>query len=231
MGVAFTLGFLGSLHCVGMCGPLLIGAMQLNPVGNRLTIWRLIQYTLSKSLAYAVLGLIIGLIGELLYLGSFQKVFSIISGVLLIGMFLFSLNIETLLFKFSSFKKFYNRVYGRLAGLIKKYGNRSIWIIGFLNGFLPCGLVYLALAGALMYNKVWISASFMFIFGLGTVPALVAFGSGYQFIPPTWKRRLRFILPVLQLFIGLLLIYRGLYIDMPKELSFWDAINNPVWCH
>lgn len=231
IALALSIGFLGSLHCVGMCGPLVWGTMQLNQQSNTSKAFQVILYTLSKAIAYGIIGFLVGAIGEFLFIGNTQKYFSIGAGIVLILLVIMSLDVEQALFKIPAFKSFYDKSFQSISKMIQKFGDKSVVVVGFLNGFLPCGLVYLALAGSLLYPSPFASGLFMFLFGLGTIPALLAVGVGFSFIQGKWRRQLRVVFPVVQFLVGAILIYRGIVVEAPMEISFWEAMNNPIWCH
>ena len=231
IALALSIGFLGSLHCVGMCGPLVWGTMQLNQQSKTSKAFQILLYTISKAFAYGLLGLLVGAIGEFLFIGNTQKYFSIGAGIVLIGLFVLSLDVEKALFKIPAFKNFYNKSFQSISKMIQSYGDKSVVVIGFFNGLLPCGLVYLALAGSLLYPSPIASGTFMFIFGLGTIPALLGVGLGFSLLQGKWRQQLRMVFPVVQLLVGVILIYRGIVVQAPMEISFWEAMNNPIWCH
>jgi len=145
--VAFTLGLFGSLHCVGMCGPLVIAFGRTEGGSLAANVYSGVSYNLGRTL------------------------------------------------------------------------------------MLPCGLVYLALAGALASGGVWQGMLFMILFGLGTLPMLLAVILGYEWVSPTIRFQFRKVLPYVTLSFGLFLIYRGVVVDMPTELNFWEALRNPIMCH
>lgn len=230
IGIALSLGFFGSLHCIGMCGPLALIACktEASPSTSNNSIF---LYQIGKIITYMILGLLFGLLGEFLFLTNIQKIISISGGVLLIGLVLLSLNIDTLLQK----SNVGNKISSIVGKLLLKYTNRaqtkSAFTIGMINGLLPCGLVYLALAGAVLCTNALESSLFMLSFGLGTIPAMTGFLKGFNRLPFNVKRYFNKALPVVTFCFGLFMIYRGVVIDMPMELSFFEAINNPVMCH
>ena len=228
--VAFTLGFTGSLHCMGMCGPLSITMCSVNSQNNNM-MPSILSYHAGRIITYSLLGGFIGLFSHLLLLSGFQKGISVLSGVLLIILALSTQNLDASLSN-NSFGKWIGHLSGRLHKLVfSKSKKPNTAILGMLNGILPCGLVYIALAGALTSGNVWSGMMFMGAFGLGTLPLL--FITTYY----SGKISLRFpglfqkILPGITIFLGLLMIMRGILIDTPLTLDFTDALKNPVLCH
>ena len=231
--MAFTLGFLGSLHCVGMCGPLAL--LAAGDEKNHLygSFMRALQYNVGRVLTYAFLGLGVGLIGELILLSDFQKTLSLLAGFFLLALFFFSLDLEKLLFKSEVYRAGYQKVSSYLSSHFKRGVSKFPFFVGMINGLLPCGLVYLALTGAMVAGGVEDGALFMIFFGLGTFPAMAGImiiGSKTNsvfFI----KKYIPRIFQFTQLALGLYLMYRGMVVDIPEELNFWTAVKNPVLCH
>lgn len=211
---AFILGFLGSFHCVGMCGPLtlLLPLEHNKPIKKA---FQIVVYHLAKALTYVLLGLVFGLLGKGLFIREYQQTFSIVIGGLMILIALFSLlNIKT---------HFFSRWIYLLIGKIKyalgqqlKHKNAfSVFFIGFFNGFLPCGLVYVALFGALAQPDLTQSALYMVAFGLGTVPLMtVAIYLG-NFLSQKTKTHIQKAIPFAIIIIGSLFILRGLALGIP----------------
>lgn len=230
--VAFTLGLLGSLHCLGMCGPLAIAAASGHGcISLRDKFSATLQYNIGRTLTYTALGVLFGLIGGLAYLASFQKVISISMGILLIGAFLMSINVESKINASQLGKSLHHKVRTLLEKVLTKTANHSPLSIGLVNGLLPCGLVYLALAGAMTSGSLISGMLFMTLFGLGTMPMMITLALGYGTIPLHWRVRLKQVVPYVSLAFGGYLIYRGIVVNAPQDLDFWIAINNPVMCH
>lgn len=229
--VAFTLGLFGSLHCLGMCGPLAIAFS--NKAGNTQsenTISALF-YNLGRTATYSFLGLFFGLLGSFLFIVDLQKITSIILGAVLILSYFSNLNIDQFVSKNNLIKKIYFSIRSFISEIMSKSQNYHPFQLGMANGLLPCGLVYLALAGALATGSVLGGVGFMALFGLGTLPMLFALTTGIGIFPSSIRLRFRSFLPYVSLAFGIFLIYRGMVVDLPNELDFWDAIKNPVLCH
>ena len=171
-----VIGLLGSFHCLGMCGPIAVSLpLKENSWGTRIN--SSLLYNFGRILTYILLGLIFGLMGLGISIWGIQQWVSIGVGIIMIMSIAFPVifhganvirGIDTL---FSGFKKFFRRFFG-----FRTYS--SVLVIGLLNGFLPCGLVYIALAGALISTSPMNGALYMLAFGLGTVPALLIFSRG-----------------------------------------------------
>lgn len=229
--IAFTLGLFGSLHCVGMCGPLAIAFCNKQENSHIQNISSSLFYNLGRTAAYSILGLFFGVLGSFLFIADLQKTFSIILGVFLIISFLFNFDINKSINQNSIIKKYYLFVRTFISEIMEKAKEYHPFQLGMANGLLPCGLVYLALAGALATGSVIGSVGFMVLFGLGTIPMLFSLTAGIGFFTIEIRSKFRKILPYVTLLFGLFLIYRGFMIDIPTELNFWESIKNPVMCH
>jgi len=242
---AFFLGLVSSLHCVGMCGPLALAlpTRDLRPV-RRARAWGM--YHGGRILVYTLDGVIFGLFGRGVYLAGWQQQFSILLGVAIIAL--------ALLNRLGPAVAWFNRRTrqshpsgphfgpaspGFLACLKRTItrlwtapGRAKFFLLGMANGLLPCGMVYLAIAGALTRTSVLESAGFMACFGLGTLPLLLALQyAGGQLTLPA-RARLRRAIPVLTIAIGLLLILRGLDLGVPfLSPAMAAASGKVISCH
>ncbi|GAA4406867.1 sulfite exporter TauE/SafE family protein [Nibrella viscosa] len=202
---AVIAGLAGSLHCVGMCGPL---AMVL-PVGRLPRYQRaggVLLYHAGRLSAYAGLGLVTGLLGQGLLLAGIQGPVSIVSGVLLL---VYTLTNRTHLYRLRS-SRAGRWVTGPITSLLQHPGLLSFTGLGFLNGLLPCGFVYVALAGALNNPTPLEGALYMVLFGLGTLPALLGIRFVPGLLPASLRQRLSPVLPVATALLAVFLIVRGL---------------------
>lgn len=202
---AIMAGLAGSLHCVGMCGPL---AMAL-PVGRLPKYQRIsaiLLYHTGRISAYALLGLVTGLLGQGLLLAGIQGPVSIASGLLLL---VYTLTNRKHLYKLRS-SRAVRWVTAPMTRLLQHPTLPGITGMGFLNGLLPCGFVYVALAGALNNPTPPDGALYMIFFGLGTLPALLGIRFAPNLLPPALRQRLSPALPVATALLAVFLIVRGL---------------------
>ncbi|GAB3713576.1 sulfite exporter TauE/SafE family protein [Spirosoma flavus] len=209
---ALTTGLIGSLHCVGMCGPL---AMAL-PVGRLPQSQRSVSiglYHVARITAYAGIGAIAGSIGYVLLLTGFQQILSIGAGLFLL--------IWTLVLRGRSgglaTTSRTRWVAASMTKLLQQPSWRTFPALGFLNGLLPCGFVYVALAGAITTGHAGYSAIYMMLFGLGTVPALLAIRLVPSLFPVRSRQRLVRLMPVMTVALGLLFMIRGLYLPVHAD--------------
>lgn len=229
---AFLLGLLGSLHCLGMCGPI---ALML-PVDRDNHLKSGLQTTLyhgSRIVAYGVLGLIFGFLGQGISLFGSQQKLSIAIGLLMIVLVLIPFNkmgghrLTRNLYQSVSWLK------STLGASFQKKNPEAFLTIGFLNGLLPCGLVYMALLGATATGGPAGGVLFMLFFGLGTIPLMtfaIFFG---RVIKTSLRDKIRRWVPVFVILIGLLFILRGMGLGIPYVSPQLNdhASHSSVECH
>jgi len=208
--VAFFIGLFGSIHCVGMCGPLVM-ALPVNQSGTLWLVFDKFIYQLGRVISYMLLGLIIGLVGKQVWLMGVQQGVSIISGVLIIAAGL------SRLFKW----RFINRAGGGASATINRvlvHALQHRWghlFIGMLNGLLPCGFVYLALVGAVNTPSMLSAGKYMFWFGIGTLPLMFIAALSTGFFNLNVRKKLNNIIPYFMLCLGIWFIMRGLSLNIP----------------
>lgn len=209
---ALFLGFVGSLHCVVMCGPIalvLSGQASL----SRFIISRLF-YNFGRIFTYALIGLLFGLLGELISLGGYQQAFSISMGLFMI--------MVALAVSSAIRGKVYQPMYKLAQGLKTLLGKwirttklPGTFLLGALNGLLPCGLVYAAVAGALATADLASGLSYMMVFGLGTFPAMFVVALTGRSFKGLSLINLNRISTIFIFTLGCLLIIRGLDLNIP----------------
>lgn len=214
LGSALIFGLLSSLHCVGMCGPIAL-MLPVNRQNKSKKTFQIILYHTGRLLSYSTLGLIFGLIGRSLYLAGIQQRLSIVIGVLMIAVALIP---ERVFARYNFSKPIYqiiSWVKSSLGKQFKNKSNKSIFIIGVLNGFLPCAMVYIAVFGALATQSVAQGIIYMLLFGLGTIPlmSLVIYFSA--FIRNNIGKRFARVIPYVIVVFGILFILRGLGLGIP----------------
>jgi len=232
----FLLGFLGSFHCIVMCGPIALSLPGSNRTKFNFILERL-SYNLGRITLYSLLGLIFGFFGERIFIAEFQQLISVMIGVIillyLIKPFLKkkkSGNIfNPVLSKspFSFLKNIFANLYSRNSKL-------SLFSIGLLNGILPCGFVYIALSGPIALGSPVKGFLFMTLFGLGTLPLMLGISMSRNFISITVRRKINKLSPVITIIFALLFIVRGLNLGIPYLSPGIPAqkINQPeIICH
>jgi uncharacterized protein len=168
---ALLLGLLGSFHCVGMCGPIafMLPVSRDNKVKK---VFQIFLYHAGRLLAYSIIGLAFGLIGKSLNLFGFQQQLSIFIGALMILVILLPLlGVHKLNFS-GPLTMFIGKIKSSMGAAFKKKTADTFLSIGFLNGFLPCGLVYMAVFGAVATGDIFSGSIYMLMFGIGTIPLM-----------------------------------------------------------
>ena len=208
----FILGFVGSLHCIGMCGPIALAIpTSQNPF---LKFFQIITYNFGRVLTYSLIGLGAGLLGESFRITKIQQYTSIVIGVLLILIVL-----GTLLSYHKGANKanrIVSKIFSPIKNLLGKFlmkERKNLLAIGILNGFLPCGLIYFAFASAISTGSILESSLYMAFFGLGTIPAMMGLMYFKNII--TKKINLAKIVPYALLVMGVLLVMRGMDLNIP----------------
>lgn len=227
----FTLGAAGSLHCMGMCGPLSM-ALPVHHFSRSGKLLALLLYQTGRILTYAMIGLLFGLAGRTLYIAGYQQWFSVIMGslVLLLALLYF---VQKRNIRVPLLSKMYMGVQQLIIRVLKSSTSTgSFFLLGLANGLLPCGMVYIALATSLSFSSVTESTGFMASFGAGTLPAMMMVGYAGVMIRPELRAGFRRLVPVFVSLMGVLLILRGLNLGIPfisPELPHapGDALN----CH
>jgi len=207
---AFVLGLVGSLHCAGMCGPLAL-ALPAAATGSARFMLGRVAYNLGRITTYCALGIIFGFFGKTLLLAGVQRWVSISLGiVLIIGLFT-----SRKLALWKPVTLLVNQLKSRMSGLLRQRSLVSVGALGLLNGLLPCGLVYVAAAGATATGHVLNGAIYMAAFGAGTLPMMLAIGVGGKLVPLSFRLRMRTAIPVSVFLLGTLLILRGMSLGIP----------------
>jgi uncharacterized protein len=211
---AFIFGLISSFHCIGMCGPIAM-MLPVDRSNEAKKITQIITYHIGKLTAYAILGLVFGLLGKTFYLAGMQQQLSIIVGALMIVVALVP---EKVFAKYNFSKPVYRvitKVKSSLGQQFKNKSYKSLFTIGLLNGFLPCGMVYVAIFGAIAMQSVSIGVMYMILFGLGTIPMLTAVVYISNLISFSFRGTIQKAIPFVAVIIGMLFIIRGLGLDIP----------------
>lgn len=229
---AFILGLAGSFHCFGMCGPIAF-VIPVDKSNKAKAAFQTFLYHFGRLLTYAFIGLLFGLIGKGLYLAGFQQRLSILMGVVMILIVVLPSSVSSKVKIAQPFYKAIAVVKQKMGLYLSKKSSKSIFFIGFFNGFLPCGLVYMAVLGAISTGSYVEGVFYMSLFGLGTVPMMTGALILGNFISLKFRNRIQKAIPVFVIVIGILFILRGLGLGIPY-LSPSDAklqlSSNPIEC-
>lgn len=224
---AISLGFLGSFHCIGMCGPI---ALAL-PIGRRSKtgqLFSILIYNSGRTITYALFGLVSGLFGKMFFAAGWQQALSVGAGTVILLFTLLPDKINSRIPIVSGIVSFTARIKNSFAKLFSRTSNASVFSIGLLNGFLPCGLVYTAAAGATLTLSPWKGILFMLFFGLGTIPVMVSLTWFRNQISFSFRSRIRKTVPYLVSLMAVLLIVRGLNLGIPYVSPKVDAVHKTM---
>jgi sulfite exporter TauE/SafE len=227
---ALILGLLGSAHCIGMCGPLALAVPSPgNSFGARLG--GTLALNSGRMITYGLIGAGFGLFGRGLQLAGLQQVVSIALGVIILAGLLAPQLLRALRVERST-GTVVMRLQGVMARHLKRTSPEGLFFTGMLNGLLPCGLLYLAAAGA-MAQIGWAQGTlFMVFFGLGTWPALVGLRLSGSYAGPGFRTVLRKATPYAYAIMGILFILRGLDLGIPfLSPDLPDANSAAEACH
>ncbi|MFM6925949.1 MAG: sulfite exporter TauE/SafE family protein [Ferruginibacter sp.] len=225
--VAFMIGIVGSFHCVGMCGPLAM-SLPLSSNGFRDKISGAFIYNAGRIVTYSIFGLLFGLIGQTAALFNFQQWLSIGTGSLILLFIIMPKKYKIQSTASGYTTAFFTRVRMELGRLFTQKNNSSLFVIGLLNGLLPCGLVYMAVAGAIAAGSTWNSALFMAAFGLGTLPVMWSVAFFGNFIGVSFRQKIRKAYPYLMTLMACLLIVRGMGLGIPYVSPEMDTAKKEV---
>jgi len=207
---ALLLGLVGSTHCAGMCGPLTLalpngGNSRISFFSGRLA------YNIGRVMTYSLLGLVFGSIGGTVSLAGWQQALSIALGLaLLVGLFCTKQN-----WLAAATSGLVTRLKTRMGRVLKSRTHGGLVMLGLLNGLLPCGLVYVAGAGAAATGSVLHGLGYMAAFGAGTIPLMLAISLSGRMVPLSWRLKLQRMVPVFVFLAAMLLILRGLGLGVP----------------
>jgi sulfite exporter TauE/SafE len=203
---AFLLGLFGGMHCIGMCGPIALAIP-----GRQGAVF----YNTGRVITYTILGLFTGLIGQGFSFAGWQQGLSIFLGVFLILVIVTSksgnLNIPTGRF----ISTLTNGIKNYFAQFLRRRSMGSALAMGMVNGLLPCGLVYIALAASIAGGSIKSGAMYMLVFGLGTFPIMLGVSLAGNFIGPVFRQKIYRLVPVLIVTLGLIFILRGMNLGIP----------------
>ncbi|HWH70816.1 MAG TPA: sulfite exporter TauE/SafE family protein, partial [Candidatus Sulfotelmatobacter sp.] len=207
---AFILGLVGSLHCAGMCGPLALALPHASSTASGYLLGRA-AYNLGRIFTYCLLGLLFGAMGKTLWLAGIQRWVSIALGLmLLLGLFA-----SRRLALWRPVTALVDQVKRRMSNLLRRPSFTSLAVLGLLNGLLPCGLVYVACAGATATSDILAGGLYMAAFGVGTLPVMLAISLSGKLVPFALRLKLSKAIPVSVFLLATLLILRGMSLGIP----------------
>jgi len=211
---ALVLGLMGSFHCAGMCGPIAI-ALPLH--GNTVPqkIFGGTLYNVGRTITYGIMGAIFGLLGQGIQMIGVQQKISVIMGAVMIISVLFPALFKNQYRMDKSMFSIVGKLKKRIGEMFSIRSFQSLFFIGMLNGLLPCGLVYMAIAGAIGTGNAAEGTLYMILFGLGTIPMLLTISLAGNIMSQAIRRKINKLIPVMVVVVGLLFILRGLSLGIP----------------
>lgn len=222
-----SIGFLGSFHCIGMCGPIALALPVRSYQGAKKYVG-IGLYNIGRAFTYGFLGLAFGFLGQQFRVWGLQQVISIAAGVLIL-LFIFSR------FSFSSkigwlayLNKWVQKSLHRLLSTPKPV--TSLFPIGLLNGLLPCGLVYVAIAAAMATMHTWYGVLLMFSFGLGTIPVMAGLMMFGHLLSGMARQKINKAVPYFVGMMAVMLILRGLNLGIPYLSPSMEKDSTEVSC-
>lgn len=230
---SFFVGLFGSLHCIGMCGPIAIALPVPNSTNLSFVAGRLL-YNLGRVVTYSFLGAVFGLLGSRLVISGFQQSVSITLGIAIVIVVLIPTSLKAKITQHKIVQKITAPLKSGIGDLFKRGTFSAMFLIGILNGFLPCGLVYVALAGAIASGDAISGSAVMILFGLGTIPAMFAATIFGKFININLRRKINRAIPVFALVLGLLFIIRGMSLGIPyisPKITMQVVDESNMDCH
>ena len=229
---ALIFGLLGSFHCIGMCGPIAF-MLPVDRTNQAKRILQIFVYHLGRIITYGILGFLFGMLGKGFYFFGFQQYLSIIIGVIMILVVVLP---SKAVDKFSITKPIYKLLSGvknRLGKELKKKRTDTFFTIGFLNGFLPCGLVYMAIFASIATGNSLSGSIYMMLFGLGTIPLMTAFVYLGNFTTGLVRKRIQQFIPFAIVVIAILFILRGMGLGIPyvSPIHMHEMVDGGQMCH
>ena len=211
---AFIVGLVGSAHCAGMCGPIAL-ALPLRSENWFTRVSGALVYNTGRIFTYMILGAIFGLLGKGLHMAGFQLWASVVIGILMIVMVVIPLIFKKLPSLTNVFEGYSSRLLTGFRNMFRKGATKSLFGIGLLNGILPCGLVYVAVAGAINTGDVISAMMYMALFGAGTIPVMLAVSMAGTMISLKLRIFVNKLSPYVIVMLGVLFILRGLSLGIP----------------
>lgn len=222
-----SIGFLGSFHCIGMCGPI---ALAL-PVRSYPGVQKYVGiglYNIGRAVTYGFLGLAFGFLGQQFKVWGLQQVISIVAGVMILVFIVSRFSFSSRIGWLAQLNAWVQKSLSALLSAPKSV--TSLFPIGLLNGLLPCGLVYVAIAAALATMHTWHGVLLMFAFGLGTIPVMAGLMMFGHLISGMARQKINKAVPYFVGMMAVMLILRGLNLGIPYLSPSMEKDSTEVSC-
>lgn len=229
---AVILGLASSFHCVGMCGPIAF----LLPIDRNNTAkgtFQVMSYHLGRIAAYSLIGLVIGLLGKGFNLLGIQQYMSIGIGVAMLAILALPYTAQKLKLNIGWYHRLLSKLKSQIGLNLKNKSLDTFLSLGFLNGFLPCGMVYIAAFTALTLGSLPQGILYMMLFGVGTIPIMTAVVFVRNLVTPIIRQKIKNAAPVVIAVMACLLIVRGLGLGIPylSPASKIETVSAAQECH
>jgi sulfite exporter TauE/SafE len=211
LGFLFIIGLLTSLHCIAMCGGINLSQCVSHgtnePETNKMAKLKpSLMYNTGRVISYTIIGGIVGTLGSVVsFSGAAKGIVAILSGIFMVIMGLNMLNIIPWLKKLNPHMP---KIFGRkIQGSKSKHGS---FIVGLLNGLMPCGPLQAMQLYALGTGSFLMGAASMFVFSLGTVPLMFGFGALSSLLSGKFTHKMLKVSAILVMVLGVVMVTRGL---------------------
>jgi sulfite exporter TauE/SafE len=223
---ALVIGFAGSLHCLGMCSPLAMAVTNMSPaiILNRLL------YNLGRIITYGTMGAVVSTIGMGFPLIRYQNLISIVLGILLLAIGFTGVTAVRIPFISQGLGSFSVFLKGMFSKFLQKRGYGSTFLLGVLNGVLPCGLSFLALTYCLTLAGAADGFIFMIGFGIGTLPVMIGLTGIFYWLLNKFHVNVRMITTGMLMLSGVILIARVFILHLPHANSIQEGVVDIVLC-
>jgi len=222
-----SIGFLGSFHCIGMCGPLAL-ALPVHQYEGFMKYVGILLYNIGRAVTYGLLGLAFGFIGNQFRLWGLQQVITITAGIILLLFILSRFSFTSRIGGLRKLNAFVQQSLGKLLSTAKN--PYALFPIGLLNGLLPCGLVYVAIAASLATMDTLQGVLLMFSFGLGTLPTMAGLMLFGHLISIRSRQKINKAVPYLVGMMAIMLIFRGMNLGIPYLSPKLEKDSTEVSC-
>lgn len=212
--IALAIGFGGSLHCVGMCGPIVLALPNSGESKSSILSGRLI-YNIGRVISYMILGALFGLLGNKILMAGLQQAASISLGIAIIFGLILPQNIKNFFSNLAPIRGVNKIIKKGFNRLTKNTSKSNMLMIGILNGFLPCGFVYIGAFGAVATGSVLSGVLYMMFFGIGTIPIMLGTAMAGSLISLNIRRKMTKAVPVFAFLLAVIFVMRGLELGIP----------------
>lgn len=211
---ALLIGFAGSFHCIGMCGPIAL-ALPVSGFNKKTFIPGRLLYNLGRIFSYSLMGALFGLLGGRVIFAGLQQGLSIFLGIFILLALALPVKYKNILLGASFIQALISKLKIALGIQFRNRGLSALFITGVLNGFLPCGFVYIGLAASAAAGGLFKGAAVMLMFGLGTTPVLLAVSTFSRIISVDFRRSISKATPYFAALLAVVFILRGLNLGIP----------------